>query len=93
MATQEFDIASLVSHYGGRTGIHAKLVGAGMKITVRAVDQWLYRDRMPTNVLATLIRVSIIDGHPLDLASFTRRSGDEHRTLTPDLNAISTLLD
>jgi hypothetical protein len=93
MTTQIFDVVKLVDHFGGRSGIHAKLVASGMKLTVRAVDQWLYRERIPSAVLATLIRVSIIDGRPLNLAQFTCRSDKTPRSTNPDLITLSTLLD
>lgn len=93
MATQTFDVEKIVNHFGGRSCLHAKLVGAGMKITVRAIDQWLYRNRIPSDVLATLLRLSILDGEPLDLMRFTRRTGDNPRPDTPDLRAIDSLLD
>ena len=77
----------------GRSNLHAKLVGAGMKITILAVDQWLYRERIPSETLATMLHMSMLDGEPLDLTLFTKRDNQLSRPDTPDLNSISSLLD
>jgi len=92
MTVQTFDVQRLVEHFGGKASLHAKLVGAGMKLNIRTIEQWLYRKRIPATVLATMLRLSVTDGQPLDLAAFTRRVSDS-RPDTTDLRAISSLLD
>ncbi|WP_223518226.1 hypothetical protein [Pseudomonas sp. BF-R-21] len=91
MSKQMFDVAKLVEHFGGRSNLHARLLESGEKITIRAIDQWLYRGRIPSAVLATMLRLSVLSGEPLDLAKFTKRADQQQR---PDSREpIDSLLD
>lgn len=91
MAKQTFDVARIVEHFGGRTELHVKLVKAGHKITIRAIDQWLYRGRIPSDVLASMLRLSVLSGEPLDLAKFTKNADQQQRPNSRE--PIDSLLD
>jgi hypothetical protein len=91
MAKQTFDVSRIVEHFGGRTELHAKLVKAGHKITIRAIDQWLYRGRIPSDVLASMLRLSVLSGEPLDLAKFTKNADQQQRPNSRE--PIDSLLD
>lgn len=91
MSKQMFDVSKIVDHFGGRSALHAKLVEAGHKITVRAIDQWLYRGTIPSGFLATMLRLSVLSGEPLDLSKFTKKADQQSR---PDSREpIDSLLD
>lgn len=90
MTKQTFDVPKLVEHFGGRADLHAKFNKAGHKLTIRAIDQWLYRGRIPSDVLATMLRLSVLSGEPLDLAKFTKT--DQQNRPEPR-EPIDSLLD
>ena len=91
MGNEMFDVAKIVEHFGGRTDLHAKLTKAGHKITIRAIDQWLYRGRIPSGQLAAMLRLSVLSGDPLDLAKFTKQADQQSRPDTRE--PIDSLLD
>lgn len=90
MSKRLYDVAKLVEHFGGRTMLHQKLTDAGMVLTIRAIDQWLYRGRVPTDAIATMLSLSVADGVPLDFNDFLKGTTKDRPVIS---EPISSLLD
>lgn len=91
MSKQTFDVPKIVEHFGGRADLHSKLNEVGHKITIRGIDQWLYRGRIPADALAAMLALSALSGEPLDLSKFTKQA-DQHSRPEPR-EPIDSLLD
>lgn len=91
MSRQMFDVPKIVEHFGGRTDLHNKLKDVGYTITVRGIDQWLYRGRIPADALAAMLALSVLSGDALDLSKYTKQT-DQQRRPEPR-EPIDSLLD
>lgn len=55
MAKQKLDVQALVADLGGPTTLQGKLRRKGHDISVKAINMWVYRKRIPGDWLSVLI--------------------------------------
>jgi len=65
------DVKSLINNrFNGRAQLHKRLRRAGFKITVKGIDKWIERNRIPGDAWPELYAICDKDGRPLDLAPY-----------------------
>ena len=55
-----WDVKKIIEDHGGAIGLASTLQSEGRNVSVKAVRQWLRRDNIPPNWMATILA---INGH------------------------------
>lgn len=74
--TVGFDVPRLIQRFGGRSQLHTRLVGRGFKKSIKMVEKWRERNRIPDRWLAEMITMANEEGKPLDLNKFMLTQGN-----------------
>jgi hypothetical protein len=70
MTNGGFDVARLVQRFGNRSRLHARLVSRGHKVSIKMVEKWRERSRIPDKWLAEMMAMAQEEGKPLDLNEY-----------------------
>lgn len=67
---QKLDVKAVISRFGGRSTLWRKLAAAGHKINVRALDQWVARENIPTVWIIRLLELAGNEGWNFSIKDF-----------------------
>lgn len=73
------DVRRLVRRFGGPKQLHTRLAADGHSVTIKAVNQWVNRNRIPSDWLTVLSVYADQDGEPLHLRDYLLREGPSPR--------------
>jgi hypothetical protein len=67
MKTPQLSVSSVVQFFGGRGELYRKLSAAGIKLSHRTIDNWLYHRIIPMNRFLELIAIAKANGLKLKI--------------------------
>jgi hypothetical protein len=68
--TAKIDVTKLLLRFGGVSELWRRLSANGVDISVKTIEKWRERQSIPSARLAQLVRLSVIEGHKIDLDDF-----------------------
>lgn len=71
MNKTELDVRGVIAKFGGRAQLYRKLCLAGIEISYRTIDNWLYHGIIPMNRYLQLIDLAKAEGIELQLETKT----------------------
>lgn len=76
--SNDLDVPRVIDRFGGRTQLHSRLVREGHDVSIKMLEKWRERGRIPANWIVELIRLARAEGKPLDLNDYlVRENGAE----------------
>lgn len=70
MAAKGFDVPRLIERFGGRSRLFERLRKRGHNVTIKMIEKWRERGRIPDRWLAEMIDMARAERKPLDLNKF-----------------------
>jgi hypothetical protein len=77
MNETELDVRGVVAKFGGRAQLFRKLCLAGIDISYRTIDNWLYHGIIPMQRYLQLIDLARANGIKLQLETKTKKNNEK----------------
>lgn len=73
----KIDVKRLVARFGGPQKLHGLLIRRGFKLSLKTINQWGWRRRIPGPWLTELMAIAESQGRPLRIRQYQLESEDE----------------